>query len=103
MMFALVVMAGTTSSSSNSGPGLRMVTATGQFSIASVPTSVAYNSIPGPLPPNVPSLGFQATQTNEFGDLIQFAGSNRSLSTVTLVMSDWALAADFGSTNPTWS
>lgn len=65
-----------------------------------------YNSIPGPLPPNVPSLGFQATQTSEFGDLIQFT-SSRDLKQVTLVMSDWALASDYpsfpGSSGPTWN
>jgi hypothetical protein len=69
--------------------------------------AVIYDSIPGPLPPNVPSLGYQATQTSEFGDLIQFGGANRLLKRVTLVMSDWALAADYpafpGSTGPTWN
>jgi hypothetical protein len=65
---------------------------------------VIYSSIPGPLPPNVPSLGYQATQTSEFGDLIQFAGTNRTLTQVTLVMSDWALASDYPSlTGPTWN
>jgi hypothetical protein len=66
-----------------------------------------YDSIPSPLPPNVPSLGYQATQSSEFGDLIQFAGANRLLKRVTLVMSDWALASDYpsfpGSTGPTWN
>jgi hypothetical protein len=65
--------------------------------------STIYNDIPGPLPPNVPSLGYQANQTDQFGDLIQFAGTNRVLNTVTVVMSDWALAADFGSMSPTWN
>lgn len=69
--------------------------------------SIVYDSAPNPLPPNVPSLGYQATQTAEFGDLIQLAGTNRSLSRVTLVMSDWALAADYpafpGSSGPTWN
>ncbi len=69
--------------------------------------AVIYDSIPGPLPPNVPSLGYQATQSSEFGDLIQFAGANRLLKRVTLVMSDWALASDYpafpGSTGPTWN
>jgi hypothetical protein len=62
-----------------------------------------YDSIPAPLPPNVPSVGYQATQTAEFGDLIQFGGTGRALTHVTLVMSDWALASTYGSTNPTWS
>lgn len=69
--------------------------------------SVIYDSIPAPLPPNVPSLGYQATQTSEFGDLIQFGGTNRTLKQVTLAMSDWALASDYpsfpGSTGPTWN
>src|SRR6266850_8516216 len=62
-----------------------------------------YNNIPNPLPPNVPSLGYQATQTSEFGDLIQFAGTDRSLTTVTLVMSDWALASTYSSMSATWN
>jgi hypothetical protein len=65
----------------------------------SAPTNVIYDSVPAPLPGNVPSLGYQATQTAEFGDLIQFAGTARKLSTVTLVMSDWALASDWPSFN----
>src|ERR1700686_5275000 len=69
--------------------------------------TVIYDSIPGPLPPNVPSLGYQATQTSEFGDLIQFAGTSRGLSQVTVGMSDWALASDYpsfpGSSGPTWN
>src|SRR4029077_9089229 len=50
---------------------------------------------------------FQANHTSEFGDLIQFAGTNRMLTHVTLVMSDWALASDYptypGATGPSWS
>lgn len=69
--------------------------------------AVIYDSIPGPLPGNVPSLGYQATQTAEFGDLIQFGAAGRKLQSVTLVMSDWALASDWpsfpGSGGPTWS
>lgn len=72
-----------------------------------VGASIIYDSIPGPLPPNVPSLGYQANQTSEFGDLIQFAGTNLVLKQVKLVMSDWALASDYpafpGATGPTWN
>lgn len=72
-----------------------------------VGAAILYNSIPSPLPPNVPSLGYQANQTSEFGDLIQFGGTNRVLKQVTLVMSDWAVAADYpafpGSSGPTWN
>ena len=49
-----------------------------------------YDSTPAPLPGNVGSLGFQATQASEFGDRVQFsAGSGRSLLTVEQVMSSW--------------
>lgn len=69
--------------------------------------STIYSSIPNPLPGNVPSLGYQATQTSEFGDLVQFAGTERKLGGVTLVMSDWAKATDFpsfpGADGPSWS
>jgi hypothetical protein len=72
-----------------------------------VGAATIYSSVPSPLPPNVVSLGYQATQTSEFGDLIQFAGSGRVLTHVTLAMSDWALASDWpsfpGSTGPAWS
>ena len=33
-----------------------------------------YNNIPKPIPGNVASLGFEATQTSEFGGQVQFAG-----------------------------
>jgi hypothetical protein len=72
-----------------------------------VGASPVYDSRPAPLPPNVPSLGFEANGSSEFGDLIQFAGTNRTLAQVTLVMSDGALAANFpaypGAGGPTWS
>ncbi len=71
-----------------------------------VGAATIYDSIPAPLPPNVPSLGYQATQSSEFGDLIQFGGTSRVLKQVKLAMSDWALASDYpafpGSGGPTW-
>ena len=72
--------------------------------ILAVPASagVIYDSIPGPVPPNVPSLGYQATQTSEFGNLIAFDGTGRDLDHVTVLMSDWALASTYGSLSPTW-
>jgi hypothetical protein len=56
-----------------------------------------YNAVPKPLPPNVASLGFEATSTSEFGDYVHLGGKNRLLKTVTVTMSDWALAADYPS------
>jgi len=78
------------------------------WAIAAAPVLI-YNSVPTPLPPNVPSLGFQANHTNEFGDLIQFSttNTNRTLTNITLVMSDWALASDYptypGAMGPSWN
>jgi len=74
---------------------------------AAASAAAIYDSIPNPLPGNVPSLGYQSEHTAEFGDLIQFAGAGRTLSQVTIVMSDWALASDYpafpGAGGPTWS
>ncbi len=33
----------------------------------------SYDSLPSPLPPSWPSLGYEATQTSEFGDLVELA------------------------------
>lgn len=85
----------------------RTVALLAAFSPWAAGAAVIYNGVPAPLPPNVPGLAFQASATSEFGDLIQFAGMSRVLTTVSLVMSDWALAADYpaypGAGGPTWS
>jgi hypothetical protein len=52
-------------------------------------TSV-YNAIPSKLPGNVPSRGFQATQTYEFGDEVGLGGPARNLASMTVVLSSWA-------------
>lgn len=57
---------------------------------------VIYNSIPSPFPTNLPSLGYQATQTSEFGDEIIFAGNARNLTDVNITLSDWALYSQYG-------
>jgi LPXTG-motif cell wall-anchored protein len=49
-----------------------------------------YDSIPSPQPSNLPSLGYQATQTAEFGDDIAFAPGSRALHSVNVYMSSWA-------------
>ena len=56
---------------------------------------VIYDSIPTPLPPNKPSLGYQATQSAEFGDHVAFAGTKRNLKSVTVMMSNWALHSTY--------
>jgi len=57
--------------------------------------SPAYDATPHPLPPNVASVGFEATSTSELGDYVHLAGVNRDLKTVTVTMSDWALHSDY--------
>jgi hypothetical protein len=61
------------------------------------------------LPPNVASLGFEATSTSQFGDYVHLAGTDRVLQAVTVTMSDWALYSDYatdvryGANAATWS
>jgi len=62
---------------------------------ATATSTAIFNNIPDPLPPNLVSLGYQATQTAEFGDHISFAGTGRSLSSVTVAMSNWALNSTY--------
>jgi hypothetical protein len=64
---------------------------------------IIYNSIPNPLPPNDFSQPFQAQQTAEFGDLIQFGPGGRSLGPITLIMSNFAKKSTWAGTGTTWS
>jgi hypothetical protein len=66
-------------------------------SAAALTSASIYDATPNPLPPNVASLGFQATQTAEFGDEIVFGGTNRRVTSVTVTMSDWALHSSYPS------
>lgn len=78
-------------------------------SAGAVTSSVVYDATPSPLPPNVASLGFEATSTSEFGDQVKLAGTNRVLDSITVTMSDWALYSDYSSdsryagNSATWS
>jgi len=56
---------------------------------------VIFDNTPSPLPNNVPSWGYQAEQTSEFGNEISFAGSSRALTNVQITMSDWANQSDW--------
>ena len=53
--------------------------------------ALIYDAIPSPLPPNLPSLGYEATSTTEFGDAINLGGTERFVTDVTVTMSAWAL------------
>jgi len=58
-------------------------------------TSTIYDATPSILPPNVASVGYEATSTSEFGDFVHLGGTDRNLNTVTVTMSDWALYSDY--------
>jgi hypothetical protein len=59
--------------------------------------NTVYNHIPSPFPPNYPSLGYQATSTQEFGDYVILDGTDRRAATVTVGMSAWALHSSYPS------
>ncbi len=52
--------------------------------------SLVYDNIPSPVPGNIPSVGYEATSTSEFGGQIQLAGTARTNPTVKVLMSSWA-------------
>ena len=58
---------------------------------------VVYDALPSVSNTNYPSLGFQATQTSEFGDYVHLSGTTRLLNTVTVTMSDWAKYSEYSS------
>ncbi|HEX5456392.1 MAG TPA: hypothetical protein VFW77_03420, partial [Candidatus Saccharimonadales bacterium] len=62
--------------------------------IASAPASAAtislYNNIPDPVPSNVASLGFEATETQEFGSQVSLDGTPGADVKVAVLMSSWA-------------
>jgi hypothetical protein len=78
-------------------------------SASAVGSSVVYDATPSALPPNVVSLGFEATSTSEFGDHVTLGGTDRLLSSITVTMSDWALYSDYSAdaryagNSATWS
>jgi len=49
-----------------------------------------YNAIPAHVSANVYSVGFQATQTTEFGDQVTLSGQARTLRSQTVLFSSWA-------------
>jgi hypothetical protein len=48
-----------------------------------------YDNVPNPMPGNLPSVAFEATQAEEFGDRLLFAGTARTVTTVVQGMSSW--------------
>ncbi len=76
----------------------------GVVALAAAPAAAAevavYNSILASPAPASRSLGYQATSTDEFGDYVQLAGSDRVVSTVTVGMTDWACGNWADGANP---
>ena len=68
---------------------------------ANAAPTVVYDSL-GPTVPNLPSLGYQATSTFEFGDRISFGAGGRGLDAVTVRMSTWALQSTYAG-NPLYT
>jgi hypothetical protein len=65
---------------------------------AAIPASadVVYSTMPTPIPPNVPSLGYQATQTAEFGQGVDLSSSGgATLGSAQVLMSNWALESTY--------
>ena len=56
---------------------------------ASASSTVIYNNIPSPKPANLPSWGFQATQTSEFGGQVEVAPGAWKNPIVIVTMSSW--------------
>lgn len=60
-----------------------------------------YNTIPTALPPSLVSRSFEGTFTSEFGNLVEFDGANRHLTSVSVAMVTWAYFSKYpGSPNP---
>ena len=68
--------------------------------VSALPAAAAplvFSTMPDPVPSNVDSLGYQATQTARFGDYVDLAGSEStySLDSLTVLMSNWALESTY--------
>jgi hypothetical protein len=57
---------------------------------ASAAKTVIYNHVESPLPGNVASVGFEATQASEFGGQVEFGAGTWKNPTVKVTMSSWA-------------
>jgi hypothetical protein len=63
-------------------------------SAMSARADIVYDNIPSSLADNYPSLGYQATQTDEFGDRISLTNGGL-LNNVTFTLSSWARSEDY--------
>ena len=74
-----------------------VVTYGAPLALADEPPVAVYDSIGAVVPDNVVSLGFEATSTSEFGDLVQLAPGARRLDSVEVLLSSW------GCENGSWN
>jgi hypothetical protein len=65
------------------------------LAVPALADTIAYSSVPVPLPPNEVSLGYEASSIDEFGDMVALAGGPAVLDSATVAMSDWAPASDW--------
>lgn len=63
--------------------------------------AIIYDSTPMPLPVNVVSIGYACCAVSQFGDLIQFAGTERQLAQATATLSNQATNGT-DAANPAW-
>ena len=56
---------------------------------ANAETEVVYDNLPATNPGNVVSQAFEATQTSQFGGLVELAGTARKNGSVTVALSSW--------------
>src|SRR5262245_44270711 len=66
------------------------VLASGALAFASpASATVVYDNVPSPQPGNLPSLGYEANQTAEFGGQVELVGTQRQNPKITVAMSSW--------------
>ena len=87
---ALVIVSGC-AKDATAPAGTAIAPSLASMSVGASAGAAVYNNIPNPIPPNVVSLGYQATQTAEFGDYVALAGTARRARSATVLMSSWAL------------
>jgi hypothetical protein len=77
---------------------LRFATETIERNTGSVP--VQFRSAPEPLPANVASVGFEASATAEFGDLIRLQGDAHFVGSIAVTLTTAAIRSDYLNTGP---
>jgi hypothetical protein len=65
--------------------------------------AAGYNAIPAHVDGNVPSVGFQATSTSEFGDAVTLSGASRTINSMSVLFSSWGCQTGSGITCETTS